>query len=1174
LNEGRYQKLERTLKDFDEATRRRGMLCFAQNRVKYVEAKDDLIAGVVEGMETYVAAWIYEDGEWISDCSCPAGDLCKHVFALAMEALAGARKENPSVGRQREPAPKIKPFSLKDEIARRTGNKLTKADKKTADQIESLHREVVRRNQRSLDAADLRRVGLSAPKPTQLWREPRVLEGWWKSAPATSLDLWQYIALYAEREGIPIPEFLKPLTDLTAIRAEIEDKLRHKEIARWRTLLSEMAQPSAPPPSARPLRLRLALPKIHWEEESSPGYWQRLPADRVRELAQEKMPGRDGASVVLLALASRNVAAGYWGRSNFALSLTREEDAAFLNAALSNPVSRERVVGPDGLAFRFADAPLRWEFRPSERDPENEIEARVLAPDGTTLPKDILVFPGPVPLALVQGRIYQAPLPLHKGDKPYAAAFIPLAALKETPEAVAALKKGGAIFPGSIEAGIETVPLSPCLVCDLHSPGGGYAEELRIRLLAHSPAHKVEKIWCGPYGWQFTTPATKARVTPQGRVMVFDLAAADAVVPVLATLRLGFASQHNSWVRSVTKKFPEEFAAWAQSLPPGIEIRAAPELRAFFEPAAAASLRFEIEERPDAPDWFDLRAELSVNDVELTSEETEALLKARGGFVRLNSGAWKRLEARFDEEDSGALAAMGLTLASALAAERHSFHALQLAGSHASRLAGGAMHERIVRRAGAIRAIPSPDLPAGFLGTLRPYQQEGFHFLAFLASNNFGGVLADDMGLGKTIQGLAWLLWLRDRATDSGFRALVVCPKSVIYNWSAETVRFAPALNARPFTPGTDIPAQTTSLVIANYTQLRLNAPWFLAQKWDAVILDEGQNIKNPGSQTAKTARALTALQRLVLTGTPIENRALDLWSLYAFAQPGLLGSQASFKRLYESRTSDDTTGLIRLQARVRHFLLRRTKAQVAPELPPRTEEELHCALDGAQAALYSAELKKTRRLVLGLSSKDSFDQARFNILQSLLRLRQICCDPRLITRSREKSAPSAKMEALFDQLRPLVEEGHKILVFSQFVEMLSLISDELTRESIPHLTLTGQTENRQKLVEKFQSDPSIPVFLLSLKAAGTGLNLTAASYVILYDPWWNPAAEAQAIDRTHRIGQVKPVIAYRLIAKDTIEEKIRALQKQKSAVADAVIHEESLAKVLDLDSLRFLLAE
>ena len=406
------------------------------------------------------------------------------------------------------------------------------------------------------------------------------------------------------------------------------------------------------------------------------------------------------------------------------------------------------------------------------------------------------------------------------------------------------------------------------------------------------------------------------------------------------------------------------------------------------------------------------------------------------------------------------------------------------------------------------------------------------------------------------------------------FRALVVCPKSVVHGWLAEGARFAPSLALHPFTPATAKaphppgPAGGPALLIANYTQLRLNAAWFRQQEWDAVILDEAQFIKNPLSQTSLSAYALQTRHRLALTGTPVENRLLDLWSLLAFAQPGLLGTQASFGRQHRD---DDPTAPGRLQLRVRHFILRRTKAQVAPDLPARTEDEIVVELEPAQRRLYDAELKRARAQLLGLKNDRALDAVRFNILASLLRLRQICCHPALVDPAHAE-LPSAKLTALLERLEELRDEGHQVLVFSQFVEMLELIRARLVHAGIGHLLLTGATENRAELVQQFQADRTKTVFLLSLKAAGFGLNLTAASYAILYDPWWNPAVEAQAIDRTHRIGQTRPVTAYRLLADDTIEQKIRTLQREKAALAGSIVREESLAKVLDLASLRNIL--
>jgi SNF2 family DNA or RNA helicase len=395
----------------------------------------------------------------------------------------------------------------------------------------------------------------------------------------------------------------------------------------------------------------------------------------------------------------------------------------------------------------------------------------------------------------------------------------------------------------------------------------------------------------------------------------------------------------------------------------------------------------------------------------------------------------------------------------------------------------------------------------------------------------------------------------------------------VTHGWLAETARFTPDLGIAAFNTdtctATAAVARAPQLLVANYTQLRINAAAFRSVSWDVVVLDEGQFIKNPGSQVAVSARSLRAKHRVVLTGTPIENRLADLWSLFAFAQPGLLGDQASFRRQYNEA---DPAALSRLHRRVRHFLLRRTKAQAAPDLPSRTEDEIIVELEGGQRRLYDAELKRARAHLLGVDTQSALDAVRFHVLASLLRLRQICCHPALVDPS-HATLPSAKLEALLERVEELAEEGHQVLVFSQFVGMLEIIRTRLVAAGIGHLILTGATENRAELVNAFQTDRTKTVFLLSLKAAGFGLNLTAASYAILYDPWWNPAAEAQAIDRTHRIGQTKPVIAYRLLAEGTVEEKIRLLQREKAALASAVVQEESLATVMDLESLKRILA-
>jgi SNF2 family DNA or RNA helicase len=409
-----------------------------------------------------------------------------------------------------------------------------------------------------------------------------------------------------------------------------------------------------------------------------------------------------------------------------------------------------------------------------------------------------------------------------------------------------------------------------------------------------------------------------------------------------------------------------------------------------------------------------------------------------------------------------------------------------------------------------------------------------------------------------------------DRVAPS--RILIVCPKSVAPNWRAEATRFLPNLRVavwqgQPATEFAATLAECDALVL-NFAHLRNLQDQLTNQPWLALIIDEAQAIKNPDSQTAQAARSLKACHRLALTGTPIENKLLDLWSILAFAMPGALGARAAFQKTF-GKTADGFARQ-RLSARVRPFLLRRTKTQVAQDLPPRIEEDLICELEGVQRDLYRAEYKKARTLLLKVKTSADLDQLRFHFLTSLLRLRQICCHPALVDK-RQLKQPSAKVESLMDVLEPLMEEGNKVLIFSQFVTMLDLLQTEIRERKWTDFYLAGDTEDRGPLVDSFNAFEGAAVFLISLKAGGFGLNLTSASYVVLFDPWWNPAVESQAIDRTHRIGQKNTVIAYRLLVKGSIEEKIRELQKQKSALAIDILGEERFSQALSIDDLQYL---
>jgi len=614
-----------------------------------------------------------------------------------------------------------------------------------------------------------------------------------------------------------------------------------------------------------------------------------------------------------------------------------------------------------------------------------------------------------------------------------------------------------------------------------------------------------------------------------------------------------------------------KFVEWLQSLPKNIEVQLDDELAALTREPTQATVKLDCTEA--GVDWFDLKVVLDVEDTELTPQELKLLLDARGRFVRLGKKGWRRLQFNLSPEEDERLARLGLT-ATDFSSEPQRLHALQLGDKAASALLPEHQVEKIQRCISELKTRVTPSVPGVVRAELRPYQIEGFHFLAYLTANRFGGILADDMGLGKTLQTLTWLAWLRAQPESAKKPCLVVCPKSVMDTWRGEAERFTPDLRVQVW-KGTDgsglAAAAATDLLVMNYAQLRGLEETIGDVQWLAAILDEGQYIKNPESQTARTARSLKADYRLALSGTPIENRLLDLWSLMTFAMPGVLGNRAQFIKGFDQ--PGDPLARRRLSARVRPFLLRRTKTQVATDLPDRIEEELYCELEGEQKKLYQAEFKRAQQMLLNVHTREELNEFRFHFLTSLLRLRQICCHPALYSPDLKKSE-SAKLNAFIDLVEPLMQEGHKVLVFSQFVSMLDILRQVVQEKNWPHFYLAGDTENRGELVQEFQKAPGAGVFLISLKAGGFGLNLTAASYVVLFDPWWNPAVESQAIDRTHRIGQTSKVIAYRLLTKGSIEAKIRALQRTKAALMTDVLGEDSFSGSLTLEDLRFLFSD
>jgi superfamily II DNA or RNA helicase len=569
-------------------------------------------------------------------------------------------------------------------------------------------------------------------------------------------------------------------------------------------------------------------------------------------------------------------------------------------------------------------------------------------------------------------------------------------------------------------------------------------------------------------------------------------------------------------------------------------------------------------------DWLDLEGQVEFDGMPAPLPRVLEALRRGETHVVLDDGSLGVLPERWLARH-GVVLRLGAAHEGSVRFTRTQLPLLDALASTDPALGVDAAFERARVEGAAATSGAHADPPAAFRGELRGYQRVGLGWLRSLDRIGLGGLLADEMGLGKTVQVLAHLTG-RPRA---GRPSLVVAPRSLLFNWKREVARFAPGLRLLDHTgQGRNPPGPHFAdhdLVLTTYGTLRRDADALAPVAFDYVVLDEAQAIKNDASDTARAARRLNADRRLALSGTPVENRLGELWSIVEFLNPGLLGKASAWKGVAEHGSSPDALALIG-QA-LRPILLRRTKAEVAPDLPARLEETWMCELEGPERELYEELRARFRAEILGKARPRDALAEPARVLEALLRLRQAACHPGLIDPSR-RGDRSAKLEALLPELASLVESGQKALVFSQFRSLLDLTRPALEAVGIGCAQLDGTTRDREAVVARFQDDPSCGVLLVSLKAGGVGLNLTAAEYVFLLDPWWNPAAEAQAIDRAHRIGQTRAVFAYRLIARDTVEERIAELQQHKRLLAESVIRGEGATlKDFSLDDLDRLLS-
>lgn len=575
-------------------------------------------------------------------------------------------------------------------------------------------------------------------------------------------------------------------------------------------------------------------------------------------------------------------------------------------------------------------------------------------------------------------------------------------------------------------------------------------------------------------------------------------------------------------------------------------------------------------------DWFELGGGIQYGDQNVSLPDLLAAAKRGESMIELGDGSMGMLPEEWLKK-YGMLADLATVADGNLRFNSSQAGMLDALLAAQPEIQVDAAFEKVRQNLRQFEGVVAVDSPAGFHGELRPYQREGLGWLDYLQRFGFGGILADDMGLGKTIQVLALLQRRRTHRQAKG-PSLAVVPRSLVFNWMQEAAKFTPRLRVLDYTgPGRhSLRGAFTDydLIITTYGTVRTDIAELTNFQFDYAILDEAQAIKNAESQSAKAARLLRSRYKLAISGTPIENHLGELWSIFEFLNPGMLGSDTVFKRYVGGGSSLEQTDRVLLAKALRPFILRRTKQQVVEDLPEKTEQTLYCDMEAEQRRCYD-ELRAHYRDALLRKDTAELNRSKIEVLEALLRLRQAACHPGLINPDLARGDSSAKLEMLVPSITEVVEEGHKVLVFSQFTSFLAIVRDRLDEEKIVYEYLDGRTRNRAAKVERFQTDDKCPVFLISLKAGGLGLNLTAAEYVYLLDPWWNPAVEAQAIDRSHRIGQTQHVFAYRLICRGTVEEKILELQQKKRDLADAILSADNRGAIQNLtrEDIEFLLS-
>ncbi len=1142
------------LNTFDEDERNEGQRLQREGAVAQIFGNHLIIQAKVEDGSWSCRTKIQLQGNtWVGTCddSSDSGRAALYATMLEKVERKGEIPESPNEVGER---------SLTEILEEKLNRVLTGNEDEYLSKLERRYRRF--EISREIFDSDLVRLHPRWPidgfEPLTLWPEP----------PENILEFWNYLSYTFRKGNFDYPEFMEAVTDREWTENRMREWEREREMSEWRYQVDVYnRRPNEEPVEPIEFRLRLTSreARLMWKSEREEGFIKVEDEDDFDRLKERYTSGglrMDAGSEILWSKFLR--ASSREETEDGSLPLENIENCRLLNRLFHQPEIEGRIVNLDEVPFILSAKPLAWECRVHPHDATVYLLQLVTA-DGVDVSHTLRLLPGDESIYLSDETAFPGPEFWKKNETLIDPTFEIPASIVESESGVAFLYRLGVGLPDALESRIVEEPLTVTLNLSIDSRAtGANSDHMLIEAVAENEKGTRREV-LGREGWDVAVQQDNCGET----LYRYDRRVLRGVGAVIAPLQPTYDANRGCYRVRVTKNFPEKYAEWRASIPEEIRVNADPELATLEAAPIEAQVTFEVVDQNI--DWFDLKVVVNVEGMDLSPEEIRALVQARGKFVKMDSGGWLRLKMNLDEEQQAAVSRIGLDPFD-LSGETHRMHALQLAEPLAQEVFDASAWKKIIERAESLKLQVRPEVPPGLNVNLRPYQFEGFHFLAYISTNTFGGILADDMGLGKTIQTLTWMLWLREEAGDNPPPSLVVCPKSVLDVWGAEVEKAAPSIRVQVLRNKSELDlsrlGEDIDLLVINYSQLRTNSEELKSIEWLAVILDEGQQIKNPDSKAAKSARALNGRNRLVLTGTPIENRLLDVWSLMAFAMPGILGDRKYFRENFDRRK--DSQSQTRLSARLRPFLLRRTKSEVALDLPPKVEEDVYCNLEETQQHLYNAELERIQKVLLGVESTEGLRKNSFVILQGLMRLRQICCHPGLVD-AKHLGEESSKMNALFYLLDQLHEEGHKVLVFSQFVSMLDLIRDELEERNRPISYLTGQTKNRHEVISDFQETRDPKTFLLSLKAGGSGLNLTSASYVILYDPWWNPAVENQAIDRCHRIGQTNRVNAYRLLCRESVEEKIRVLQQQKSEMMTGVLGEEGFTRNLELEDLKFL---